>query len=240
MPLFHFKKIISTFLILLLTLIVSSPVFSADETDAPPVSKSAQECLKEFKQFEQTDAPYHPFGNISKEMTTVVEFRIAFDTAKDLYHQYLECIFDGAETEIKDSISGVGSACLEPGELNPMAESTGSEAILPFVLQAYNAYSDYLRGLYSMNWEKILITKIEQGLSITRQLNRLVTNELEDAIVAIDTTMGMLTEMRQAYIMHIQLQCMMKNLDDYRNILAKLRKVILALPSRIEDASKSK
>jgi len=33
---------------------------------------------------------------------------------------------------------------------------------------------------------------------------------------------------------------MMKNLDDYRNILAKLRKVILALPSRIEDASKSK
>ena len=110
---------------------------------------------------------------------------------------------------------------------------------------AYNQYVDRLKYLFALLQEhptvsSATIDSFSEVFSNQSEQKLLVEDEIQNAIVAMNSTFIALKEMRQAFVMHVQFQCMLKNLEMYRRLMSNMRSVIMALPDLIEDASMHK
>jgi hypothetical protein len=190
-----------------------------------------------------------------------LNFRIAFEKTRTNYHAYMECVFEkvvegmmgssgantkgifGANAPNAPEWSKPESACIPEKSLVDNLKDGSPETLLKPLLDTYNDYVDYLQLLFIEASTKIDTTKegIDVKLDELRGQNEafklLVENETQDALAALDGAFIGLKEMRQAFVMHVHFQCMLKNLERYRRAMENLRKVISAIPSVIIDAS---
>lgn len=232
------------------------------EGEETPKAQSLETCLKKYPKFKPPDKKDDPYEPFKSDETLVLDspraFRVAFEEARNKYHAFIECVFDEAAKEILAADTGTDGfwsantpnvphlsepdvACLDPETLSKIANGTGSGPLMPPLLKAYNAYTQYQKSLY-VNFTKIGFENnaIEEAERVYRKTKDLVLNEIQDAITALHTSFAKLMELRQVFVMHVHFQCMLHNLEDYRRFLGELRSVIELLPPRIIDASMSK
>ena len=174
-----------------------------------------------------------------------LNFRIAFETARTEYHAYVKCIFDKATKDILGSeaekLLQPDTACLKEEKLVEILNDGSPANLLKPILEIYNKYVDYLNLLSKKASENLEIeaggSNIAKIFTEYGNLQLIVENEVQNAIVALDSAFIALKEMRQAFVMHVHFQCMMKNLELYRQALGNIRRVVSAIPPLIEDAS---
>jgi hypothetical protein len=145
------------------------------------------------------------------------------------------------------------AACLTPEKLKEIKDATVSDTMLPPLLEIHGIYSDFLDALvlkYKLEGRETEIsdedlnpTAIDQLLAMSTAytgINRQVDVEKENALVAMDIAFKSLKELRLAFFMHVQFQCMMNNLEKYRKWLEDIRVIVDSLPDRLRDCSMTK
>lgn len=229
--------------------LAGAPLLYGQETAPPP--DPVNRCLGEYSEFrEEVPFALPPAGSLS----TAGKFKTVFEQTQQRYHSYLECIFNEAAKSILAADTGTDGfwvantpniphllepevACLEADVLNGLLESTAPDALLPYLLKAYNAYSQYLKELQARFLKEFAGTRLEQDYVKAQEAENLITNEIQNSAVAHRTAFVMLTELRQVFTIHVQFQCMLHNLEGYRKFLSEIRKIITLIPNRIIDAS---
>lgn len=196
-----------------------------------------------------------------------LEFRVQFEKARKQYHDFVRCVFDTAVSDMLGSgaASGVEQrdqgftaaapnfpdllkpelACLTEERLTDLLTDSSPANILDVLLLSYNSYVTHLNALVNQldRFPTVSGATVEDFPELLRQnssLKLIVENEIQNALVALDTSFIALKEMRQAFVMHVHFQCMLKNLEAYRRTLESLREVISVIPGLIEDASTHK
>ncbi len=177
------------------------------------------------------------------------KFREAYEKAGLKYHQYAQCIFDKAVEEVVPDWfaqgAGVPQACIDQGELTEKLGINGNTTTLASsLILANQAYEVHLLGLTD---QFLLHGKVEATesspvtakaiIDTSETFRELVKIELSNTAFALDAAFAKLKEMRQAYLMHVQLSCLLDNLKDYRDSLEKLRRAILDMEPRFDSAS---
>jgi hypothetical protein len=186
------------------------------------------------------------------------KFDKEFEKIQEQYHGYAECIFDYAEKTVlgtkesnAEEWNNPPSACISQAELKKVIDYTSPNQMLEPLLETYNEYGNYLdelRDLYQIRGEETggtedqptalsATTKLQLGAGIGGENIRLTKSEKENALVAMDISFKSLKQLRMAYVMHVHFQCMLKNLEKYRQYLEKIRIIVEALPGILEDAS---
>ena len=213
------------------------PLAKNDEAPAlpPPLVRACQDQFPEFKE----DGSLDEFTEGVVDSTA--KFEQIFTTVQDYYHGYMSCIFDDAVKSINiPEWLTPDVACLDPAKLKEVTNNTGTAALLPHVLKAYNDYSRYLGSLQAGYHLNLLLSSVENAEIVARNTELKTVNETQNALTAISTTFAQLSELRQAFVLHVQFQCMLRNLEEYRTLLGKLRSIVLLLPARIIDASQTR
>jgi len=247
------KKIIVFSLVLVLQGSWMTPAMAVDALPAlPAIVRACQDTFPAFKNAQPFTLP------AARRLTTPAQFKIFLEQFQNQYHSYMQCIFDGAVQEILGS-SGANSsgywaantpnipqwlvpdvACISSQKLKAATENTGTDVLLPSTLKAYYAYSAFLAQFYKTYQENLTLSRAEDASAFLQQAKNAVVNELQDSLSALSSTFSQFTELREVFVMHVQFQCMLHNLEEYRVFLGKIRSIVLLLPARIIDASKLK
>ena len=259
------KKLLSIligFTILLSTTMVGSVPVSAD--DAADKNKVLLACKEMMTKLEKTlgqDGESFSFVSVKLEKPYGTSFRKKFENARTEYHNYMKCIFDHATAEILGSAAGDTDgifsanspnlaewmkpdvACLGEEKLTEILKQAGPGELLKPMLETYNKYTEFLRQLYEKVSQYATLDESSRNqfwLIIDKNnfFRQLVANESQNAIVALNTAFISLKELRQAFVMHVRFQCMLKSLETYRRVLENMRSVMWVIPDLIEDASK--
>jgi len=228
-------------------------------------SPAKAEVPQVIKDCEEKKPKYPPWNEISLAIPYPgqygLNFRIAFEKARTGYHAYMECVFENTVKIMLDSAGGDTSGIFDantpnlpnlPDWLIPEKACPSNEKGLveklkgasPDVLinplqSAYNDYVDHLNLLFRM-LSNSPPSNAEPAMAMVEKYNiffSLVESEIQDALNAMEGAFIGLKEMRQAYMMHVHFQCMLKNLEVYRRAMENLRKVISALPDVIVNES---
>lgn len=253
------NKIIGNFLIIIL-------IFLTLPVSALAKNKTPFELCKDFRpNFKKLGTDL----NLENDPTfSESEFENAFLDAQEEYHVYVQCVFDIAQKYILDapdeSYLQTGMlannpnaldwmkpdiACMDQKQIKDILISISFNNLLIPLLDNYNIYGDYLDSIlkpYSNknksedDSEKDLYDLIDQIIIRSEKAKKLIENEKESALIAMDTSFNSLKELKLAFIMHVNFQCMMKNLEKYRNLLEEVRNVVEGLLTLLPDAAKSK
>lgn len=202
-----------------------------------------------------------------KKTFSDLKFRVRFEKARKEYHDFVSCVFDVSTVSILGSAGGVkkdippGSlpnlenyisdllnpdkACLKQNDIQSIFNDSSPGNLITPMLKVYQKYIEHLRYLYNKISENPTINNAtvdnySQLFANNQKFKLLVNNEIQDSIVALDTAFIALKELRQAYIMHIHFQCMIKNLGMYRKAMSNLRSVVSAMPPLFNSASMHK
>lgn len=180
-----------------------------------------------------------------------LDFRVAFETASNQYHEYVNCVFNKATESVLNSAGGdpknllnPDSACLtdsNPKKLKDLLADSSPENLIQPLLKSYQDYAAYLKQLQNildnqpdLNPQNIGINDIIERRT---RFQLLIANETQNSIVALDNAFLSLKELRASYVMHQHFQCMLKNLENYRRALVNLRSVIEVMPPLFHNAS---
>jgi len=255
----NLNKIIGNFLIIIMVLL-AFPISVFAE------NKSPLELCKDFKpDFEKLTTDLNQKNN---SVFSESEFETIFLNAQEEYHVYVQCVFDMSQKYILDAPdesylqTGMTAnnpnaldwmkpdiACIEQTQIRDILNAVSFKVLLVPLLDNYNLYKAYLDEIlkpYSSqnksddDSETDVYDLISQTIVRSEKAKKLIENEQESALIAMDTSFNSLKELKTAFIMHVNFQCMMKNLDKYRNILEEIRKVVDDLLTRLPDAAKSK
>ncbi|MBN2095911.1 hypothetical protein JW752_00735 [Candidatus Peregrinibacteria bacterium] len=186
---------------------------------------------------------------IELDPNTHLQFRLEFERVRTQYHEYMNCVFEEATVDIlgedPKALLQPETACQSEKKLVDVLKNSSPETLLEPLLKAYHDYADYLNRLViqvSANSESNVTTMRDFDLAFQRiqQLRVLVEDEIQNGIVALDAAFQTLKQMRQAYVMHVHFQCMLKNLETYRQIMGHLREVVTIIPNVIIDCSMHK
>jgi len=240
-------RLITRIIIIGILLSIAQPAFSQGQ----PATKSApnqilEDCADQYPEY--AFDLYKPYPGQYH-----LNFRIALEKAKKNYHGYIECIFEKSTDQMLDSMGASTAqwtspdhACLDVKALTDVQEMSSPANLLDPIIFVYNEYVDYLNILF----DRVSNLPSQQGDETNINFNKLanqqvalgglIQNEIQNAIVALDTGFIALKEMRQAYTIHVQFMCMIKNLKLYSQALSNLRSIIYALPPVIENASAHK
>ncbi len=203
----------------------------------------------------------------NKEEEIYLQVRVGFEKARTKYHEAIQCVFDLSTTRIFNSVDGLESetdydvhiahttnwanwltpakACLSQDKIKKILTTTRPIDLINPIMEAYNQYTAFINYLNSITVDNLsvdssTVTDIPELFKRYRVLELIMSDELQNAIVALDTAFIALKELRQALVLHIHFQCMLRNLENYRRVMANLRSVVDILPPLINDASMHK
>jgi len=192
--------------------------------------------------FEKARTSYHAYMECVFENTVKIMLNSAGGSAKSEKEQE-DLIFSANAPNLPEWMKPETACPSNEKGLVETLKGGSPEALVKPLLSTYNDYVDYLNLLFGLVSNRI--SSNESGktdsFDVMAEKNKyfklLVENEIQDALAALDGAFIGLKEMRQAYMMHVHFQCMLKNLEVYRHAMENLRKVISALPSVIINAS---
>jgi hypothetical protein len=198
--------------------------------------------------------------------SNALKIRVAFEKAREKYHNTAKCVFDVATVEILGSAGGLGEnlkkdslpdltlaladlnvpdkVCpiMEKGKLKSIINGNNPENLVPSLLTAYNNYSAlvtrFIERLKQVGTGKEgSVTNFEEEYKVGQPLQLLMENEIQDSIIALDSAFEALKELRVSFVLHVHFECMLKNLALYQRLLGNLRSIVTVMPSVISDAS---
>jgi len=250
---------------ILIGVAVISPTAIAVDTSNPPQTEPEKACAEHRPDFDNIYTEWsHEIslsGNVSNE-----EFMNDLNIARNAYHMYVTCIFQFAQDAVwgvaestfsasanAPTLSTIQSpdmnkpneACISQDKLKEKVKGqTSPDQMLPPLLEIFEDYKTFLESkILPMYDQKVTkassnsYNRLAISVASVNAFKLKVQTELENSLVAMDMAFTALTELRTAYVMHVHLQCMLKNLEKYRNIIESIRGVVEDLPSRLEDAS---
>lgn len=187
---------------------------------------------------------------------------------QEQYHEYVQCIFNFAEDQILDSGGAKTrgtmqanapafpwfkpeAACIDEDKRKEVIKSSSPNELLPPIFKIYQEYSDMLNKIApkyeqegtesGKDGEILTLTQsINIKSSTSRKLRNYIDSEIQNSEIAMDITLTTLKELRMAFIMHVQFQCMLNNLEQYRKTIEKIRTIISSFPGALEGASMTK
>jgi hypothetical protein len=255
-----FKKIIVLHLALALALAPAlfEAASAAEEVQSEP-EKACQELKPDFEALLKE-------WSATKEKTGSTT-QAAFEKSQAAYHSYVQCLFDFAESSILWSGGSVqggqfqanmpnfpwmkpAAACLTPKKLNEIIKNTNTDQMLGPLLKTHKAYTEHLDAILNIYQQfgvekggdgqllegtQAFSQRIKKSSSFTAQIKA----EKENALIAMNMAFISLRELRLSFVIHVQFQCMLNNLETYRKFLEDLRTIVTLLPSRLENASMS-
>ena len=136
-------------------------------------------------------------------------------------------------------------------KMNEALQASAPSELIPPLLKIHQEYANMLNKI-APKYEQEGTESGEGGenLSVTglfaakskasRELRSYIESEIDNSLVAIDITFTTLKELRMAFLMHVQFQCMLNNLEKYRKALESIRTIVSCLPAHLEDASVTK
>lgn len=257
------KKLFSLIIgITLLTSLLPVGVLAAGQSEA---EKSCAEKRPDFTKLMDEWFPKDKLNDLksNQDILTNSYFQGKLEEAQEAYHSYVECIIqfaqdrvwavaEGSGSSTAPTLSNIGSpdwnkpdeACLSPEELKKVyGQDTSANALVPPLLEAYQEYKDTLEQIVSfydffgVSIKGQNIDALSVSVSSVNALKRQVNTEVESSLVAMNTALSALQELRISFVMHVHFQCMIANLTKYRKLLEAIRTAVLDLPSRLEDAS---
>jgi len=124
-------------------------------------------------------------------------------------------------------------------------KSNSPQQLLQPILESYNKYSVFINYILGKIESYPTISGSSSNVLVSSydnldKLKLIMGNEITDSLVALDAAFTGLKELRLSFVMHVHFECMLKNLEIYRRMLASLRTIVSTLPSVIEDASMHK
>lgn len=133
----------------------------------------------------------------------------------------------------------------KPNSNSPNPKSNSPEILIKPILESYNKYSAFINYILSKIESYPTISGSSSNVLVSSydnldKLKLIMGNEITDSLVALDAAFTGLKELRLSFVMHVHFECMLKNLEIYRRMLASLRTIVSTLPSVIEDASMHK
>ena len=262
----NFKRIISIIVIAIL-LSGQTPIILVNAQDVERPTKPEQECKDKRPNFdiEYTDL----FIKIAEDPELEIDIKTINDflvTSQEKYHEYVQCIFDYAEDQILDSggakTRGTAqvnapafpwfkpeAACIS--NKNEAIIASSPDQLLPPLLEIHREYSNMLEKIAPkyeqegdekgedgeiLNWNQLLSVKS----SASGKIRSYVESEIQNSLVAMDITFTTLKELRLAFVMHVQFQCMLNNLEKYRKVLESIRTIVSCMPAALDGASMTK
>ena len=262
----NYKK---NFLIIVLAIILLGQMpglfVSAEEGQTKP----EQECNEKRPDFEidYTDL-FLEIAEDSEAEIDIKTIDKFLGVQQEKYHEYVQCMFDYAEDQILDSggakTRGTAqanapafpwfkpeAACIDEDKRKEVINNTAPSELVPSLLKIHQEYADMLNKIvpkYTQEGNE----SGEDGESLTtmelfslksqvgRRLRNYIDSEIDSSLVAIDITFITLKELRMAFLMHVQFQCMLNNLEQYRAALENIRTIVSCLPAHLQDASITK
>jgi hypothetical protein len=224
------------------------PIYGATDTNTEPGIKirapqaSDNSVSATFSLFDEANVAYHSyiaciFDNTVNALigAPIKDKSILSSTASDT-----EGIFSANAPNFPEWLKPETS-CLKGPEFQTLLELTSPLSLTPPTLEAYTGYEDYLKTLaanFDTNYAfSIDAQTIGQRNSDTNRVSGRLVDELQDAISALDTSFMVLKELRQAYALHVQFQCLLGNLEKYRRMLEQIRSLTVLLPELFISAS---
>ncbi len=201
---------------------------------------------------------------ISSKKFDDLEFRLRFEKVRTKYHDHVKCVFDASMIATLGSAGGVqehipagslpnldnflpdllnpSKACLNLNKIKRILDDTSPTNLVAPMLKTYNLYVAHLKYLYSKVSATPTITSssgndFETIFKNNKKFKLIMENEIQNSLIALDAAFIALKELRQAFIMHVHFQCMLKNLETYRKVMSNVRSIVTTLPSIITDAS---
>lgn len=192
------------------------------------------------------------------------KFEEVMNTSKDEYHTYAECIFNYSEKRILGNVGlskgtvqantpnidwmDPKASCLSLENLRGIMDDTAPNQLLLPLLDTNAAYSEYLDALVTLyqiqgregGSDDTAIDAFLAAAQKYTNINLMVDMEKEVSLVVMNMAFIELKELRSSFIMHVQFQCMLNNLEKYRKWLGDIRTIVEGLPTKLEDASMSK
>ncbi len=264
----NFKKIISIIIIIIL-LSVQMPIrlVSAEESEVKTEPEKACEDKRPDFDSDYADLFLEIIEDPEAEID-IKNIDKFLETEQEKYHEYVQCIFDFAEDQILDSGGAKTrgtmqanapsfpwfkpeAACISEDKKNAAIKASAPTELLPPLLKTHSEYSDMLNKIVpkyeqdgtestedgeSFSWGELFDAKS----SASRKLRNYIDTEIDDSLIAIDITFITLKELRIAFVMHVQFQCMLNNLEKYRKVLESIRTIIGCMPGALRDASITK
>ena len=197
-----------------------------------------------------------------------LSFRVQFEQVKNAYHSYMSCIFEGSTAAVLGNAGGMkeailasfsahspnlpslpdllrpAAACLKTESLAAELKETSPETLLQPLLNVYSKYADYLSKLLNAIGDVQLsqqsISDFTDFFKQGESFKLMVNNELQNSIIAMDSAFSAVKALRQAFIMHVYFQCILKNLESYRRDFENLRNIVSMMPPLLENASMHK
>lgn len=260
-------SILITVAILISTVAGGAIPLRAEEEEPQPILETCSEFENAFTEIVEGNKNYvSAMMDEPKLYYKHIDFRIDFEETRNAYHDYVKCIFDQAVVRILGSAGGDTEgimstnspnfidalpdwlkpdlACLDESKLSEILADGKPANLLLYILPIYNEYVIHLELLYRAVLEEsgydLKDANFTDIVVNNAALKLIVQNEIQDALVAIDSTFISIKELRQAFMMHVHFQCMLKNLEFYRRALENMRSVISVMPALLEDASMHK
>lgn len=195
-----------------------------------------------------------------------IKIRIAFEKAREEYHDTIRCVFDIATVQILGSASGIGDNLKKddlPSLMNifkdlndaekvckltetdkfkkMISDSVGFTTLVQPLLEAYDKYKFFIGFLRQEFVNMPIDNSNKDGFTENYlKMEQVFENEKTDSLAALETAFLTLKEMRIAFVMHVRFECILKNLELYQSMMRNIRSIVSRIPSVIEDASMHK
>lgn len=172
-----------------------------------------------------------------------------FKVARESYHDYINCIFNNATKRLEDAANkqfkSVG--CSTKGKYAKILESTriiGVDDDGEFFGMADVIINEYKRYMHYLDLLEVTSGGCDyHTLSALNQCFLLRAKEVEEerdfSKQAFDVALQVYDEMRIAYPLHKQLNCLAKSLQSEMRQLAGLRVQVQCMPSKFINAATS-
>jgi len=219
-----------------------SEVEEAFRTEKNAWNFTTDKTNNEFEEiFEKTQSAYHSYISCL--------FGAAFD------HVLKE---QGKRTKIKGELSAQintinwmlpGQACITEDQLITSIESTSPKVLLPLALDALDDYTNFLFSINQALEDHVTLGEVPKSIQeqassdvqrkslLVQEARQRINNELEASLLALEVSLNSLKELRFSFVMHVRLQCILRELGSYQKMLGDIRRTIEGFPSMLKNAS---
>ncbi|QQR83515.1 hypothetical protein IPJ72_07060 [Candidatus Peregrinibacteria bacterium] len=137
-------------------------------------------------------------------------------------------------------------ACKAAPDLKQVIEASSPLTLLDPLLATYYDYAAFQTDTVNTLSSQLNISPtgrlsaVVDSLNQQQQRQQTVDNEIQNALLGLNSAFLSLKELRRAYVMHVHFQCMLQSLDSYRRLMSNIRSVVSLLPDLLIDASTHK
>ncbi len=198
-----------------------------------------------FAEGEKTTSPYvcsekgnEYFEKYTKYKELDGDFSVAFEKLKKEYHEEMNDAFNEAIEDLSLSVY-VGKTA-DVKACTPIHYVEGNNSLLQFQSKMQEKYRVYECALILMQGDASISATgqtFEMGVKSLRNQEFLLLDEINKSGVTLKMAMQNYAEMRQWYPVHRDLECLISQMEKYRNALRGFIDRVIIMPAKYYNYS---